>query len=91
MERRLMALRIDLTPPAGKYGTSEVIVGLGDLSRCCCRPLAGKKWCDVVAGDTITDLRDGAERTVLRVRIFRAYGAEDGHEVTSGRAWLRGE
>ncbi len=54
MTRRLMALRIELTPPPGKPVEVEFIAGIGDPAKYIHQPPAGKKWADVEAGDVLT-------------------------------------
>lgn len=88
MKRRLMMLRIEVGPPPGKGGIWEVIASPEPNPNACASPPPGERWCDVVAGDVLTD-RDGTPRTVLTVRIFRAYGGTDGDVIVSGRDWLR--
>ena len=80
-----MALRLELTPPPGKPVEVELIAGIGDPAKYIHQPPAGKKWADVVAGDVLSGEREAA---VIRVRIFRAIGANDGDEIVSGRDWL---
>ena len=90
MRRQIAALRFEVTPPPGRSGRWELIVGLGDPSVCYLQLEGGKRWCDVQAGDILITA-SGQRRTVLRVELFRSYGGREGQEVTSGRAWLRGE
>jgi hypothetical protein len=80
------ALRFEITPRPGEKGLSELIVGIGDPSKCCLQPKNGQKWFDVKAGDVLVS-PDGEDRTVLKVRLFDNGGAGD--EITSGREWLR--
>lgn len=54
------------------------------------RPPAGRKFCDLTAGDHL--LISGEPVAIAEVSIARAEPAEErGRVVTSGRAWLRGE
>ena len=40
----MMVLRFEITPAAGQKGLSELIVGIGDPSKCCLQPKNGGKW-----------------------------------------------
>lgn len=89
MQRSLAAIRFELTPPVGKSGRWFLTVGLGPVEKVCAKPPAGKKWCQVVAGDVLLDVTDGEPRSVLDVAIYRAQGAEEGDRIVSGADWLR--
>jgi hypothetical protein len=81
------ALRFEITPRPGQNGLSELIVGIGDPSKCCLQPKNGQKWFDVKAGDVLVS-PEGEERTVLKVRLFDN-GMSAGVEIASGRGWPR--
>jgi len=82
----MTVLRFEITPREGEKGISELIVGIGDPSKCCLQPKNGQKWFDVKAGDVLV-AADGEERTVLKVRLFGEQAV--GQEIVSGREWLQ--
>jgi hypothetical protein len=70
----VIVLRFEVTPKQGEKGISELIVGIGDPSKCCLQPKNGQKWFGVKAGDVLVS-SDGEERTVVKVRLMCNEGA----------------
>ncbi len=86
MERRLYALRIEITPPPGTTGISEIIVHR-DPGRHWPRPTKAKRWSEVEAGE-ILEKEDGTTCRVVAVRLYLTRGGDDCDEVVSGADWL---
>lgn len=87
MERALYALRIEVTPPPGKSGISEIIVHRDYKRRAWPRPTKAKRWSEVEAGE-ILEKEDGTTCRVVAVRLYLTRGGDDCDEVVSGADWL---
>ena len=46
-------LRSEIAPTQGQKGINEVVVGIGDPSKCYLPPKYGRKWFNVNAGDVL--------------------------------------
>lgn len=87
MERRLYALRIEITPPPGTTGIPEIIVHRDYKGRPWPRPTKAKRWTEVEAGE-ILEREDGTTCRVVAVRLYISHGGDDCDEVMSGADWL---
>lgn len=88
MKRDLYGLRFETTqlPCHFDDGGDQIII-LGYQCEEWPLPPEGKKWCEVQAGDVITET-DGQTDTVISVRLYLTHGGNAGDKVVSGRNWL---
>lgn len=85
--RRLEQLRFAIDQCGRK---THVLVSANGATYSTLRPPAGRKYCDLKAGDHL--LLSGSPVPILEVQIATADPpSERGRIVTSGRAWLAGE
>lgn len=88
MKRELYGLRFEITHSPHHFDEIEdQIIILGYEREEWPLPPDGKDWCDVQAGDIITE-KNGESHTVLAVRLYLAHGGAPGDRVVSGRDWL---
>lgn len=88
MKRELYGLRFETTQSSRQFDEiGDQVIILGYEHEEWPLPPDGKEWCDVHAGDVITE-KNGETHTVIAVRLYLAHGGDPGTQVISGRDWL---